>query len=538
MKTYLPLVVVSVITLLAASGIDSNSRFGTGLPTTGSKAVDETFHKAVLLLHNFEYEDAAELFIEVQGKDANYAMAYWGEAMTYDHQVWGDLNIEKARAALNRLAPSAEERLNKGKTELEKDLITSIEILFGEGSKPDREKKYSTFMGSLYKKYPGNVEVAAFYALSLLGTKTGWTEWEDNNEQAAKIAREILALHPDHPGALHYLVHANDHPGHAKDGLDAANKYAIAASYAGHALHMPSHIYLALGMWDDVVRSNEISWKASVDHKEAKKLDNDDYSYHSFLWLQYGYLQQGRFSKAREILNKHIEFTNQLPSVQARFHLIQMKGHYLYETNDWSSPIADLSIKTDDIWLNSQFNNMLIDGYKAFLKKDVASLQEITERMEKTLASEIQFKKSNENMTICGVARFVKTVPSEQDIRFSTAQLNKVRGLLAWLKNDHDRAEEHFKAALPKEGAVVIGPPLNVIPAHELYAKFLLAQNRPDEAHKQFDKALSGSPNRAMALRGQLASAKALRDGAKEAQARKQLLQNFKAADDVARSGL
>ena len=538
MKTSLAFLTLSVILFLSAALTDHKPAPETGLPVTGKKDVDETFEKAVLLLHNFEYDDAAELFVEAQQKDPAFAMAYWGEAMTYDHPVWGDLDIEKARAALARLGNTPEARQKKTKSELEKDLIRSIEILFGEGSKPDREKKYSDFMGTLQKKYPENIEVSALYALSLLGTKKAWTEWEENNEQAARIARKILASHPDHPGALHYLVHANDHPAHARDGLDAANKYAIAASYAGHALHMPSHIYLALGMWDDVVRSNEVSWKASIDHKEKKNLDNDDYSYHSFLWLQYGYLQQGRFAKGNDVLNKHIGFTKELPSVHARFHIVQMRGHYLYETNDWSSPLADLPIKTDDIWINSQFNNHLVEAYKPFVKKDVASLQEVTDQMERKLADEIQFKKANENITICGVARFVKTVPSEQDIRFSTAQLNKVRGLLAWSKNDLAKAEEHFKAALPKEGSVVIGPPLNIIPAHELYGKFLLANRREREAYDHFSKALLASPNRVMALKGQLAAAKAMRDSSKENDARNQLSKILSSADEAAKRDL
>jgi tetratricopeptide (TPR) repeat protein len=498
----------------------------------------DIFDKAVLMLHNFEYDDAAELFIKVQEKDPGYALAYWGEAMTYDHPVWGDLDIEKARAALAKLGATPQDREEKSKSELEKDLMRSVEILFGAGSKPDRQKKYSEFLATLTKKYPDNIEVSAFYGLSLLGIKKGWSEWEEYNEQAAKISEAILKTDPDHPGALHYLVHANDHPAHAKDGLDAANRYAIAASYAGHALHMPSHIYLALGMWDDVVRSNEVSWKASVDHKEQKKLNNDDYSYHSHLWLQYGYLQQGRFDRAETLLENQIRYTNELPSAAARVHLVQMRGHYLLETNDWSSPFADLSIKTDDVMIITHFNNTLIDGFKAFRDRNINKLEIIASEATKAIADETQLQKANEKMTICGVTRFVKAVPTEQDIKFSTNQLRKIQAMLSWLKNDLAQAENYFKQSLPKEGAVVIGPPFNLISGHELYAEFLLANNRPDEAYQHFEKALLASPNRIMALKGQLKAAQKMKDTKKISEVRKVLAHNLRNANEQAKQDM
>jgi hypothetical protein len=221
------------------------------LHETASAEGKEHFEKGLLLLHNFEYVDAAEEFIAAQKEDPDFALSYWGEAMTYDHPIWRDLNIEKAKAALNKLGQTSDERVSKGKTALEKDFIQGVDLLFGAGSKPDREKAYSDHMATLNKKYPGNHDVAAFYALSLLALKKGWTEWEEYNTQAASIVSAILKENPNHPGALHYLVHADDHPNYAREGLAAADKYAKVASYAGHALHMPSHIYLALGMWDD-----------------------------------------------------------------------------------------------------------------------------------------------------------------------------------------------------------------------------------------------------------------------------------------------
>jgi tetratricopeptide (TPR) repeat protein len=504
-------------------------------PVEYDATVIPSYEKAMLLLHNFEYPDAAELFIETQKTNPDYVMAYWGEAMTYDHPVWGDLDVDKARAALRKLGSSPEERIAKGKTELEKDFIRAVEILFGEGSKPDRQKKYSQFMGNVYNKYPGNIEVASFYCLSLLGNKEGWNKWEDLNVKAAAIAEDILRLKPDHPGALHYLVHANDHPLHAKDGLSAANKYGKVASYAGHALHMPSHIYVALGMWDNVVASNEVSWQASIDRKNRKSLNNDNYSYHSHLWLEYGYLQQGRFERAKELLNNQLKYATELSSIPARVHLIQMKGHYLVETNDWSSPIADVEIKTDDLHLLVRQNYSMIEAYKFLQKKEANKLETLISDFEKELAQESQLQKSNENMTICGVTRFAKAIPSKTDIERGTQFLNQFKAMRAWMKNDLTGAEEFLKQAMPSEGTVVVGPPFAIVPPHELYGNFLLTTGHPREAFAEFEKSLMASPNRTMALRGQLKAARALKDTNLENKVRTLLDKNLKSSDVIAR---
>jgi Tfp pilus assembly protein PilF len=543
MKRLFPLLpgisAVILLSLVAFSTISISKSIGpVALVTDKDLSANATYEKALSYLHNFEYDEAAELFIEAQKKQPEMALAYWGEAMTYDHPIWGDLDIDKSRAALQRLAATPEQRSLKCKTQIEKDYIKSVEILFGEGSKPDRQQKYAEFMSTLYKKYPGNHDVAAFYALSLLGVKKGWNEWENQNVEAARLATEVLTADPNHPGALHYLVHANDHPLHAKDGLEAANKYAVVASYAGHALHMPSHIYLALGMWSDVVRSNEVSWKASVDSKEKKKLSNDEYSYHSHLWLQYGYLQQGRFAKAKEILQNQLRFTNELPSAAARVHLLQMKGHYLFETNDWSSPIADIAIKTEDLMTAMQYNAVMIEGYRAFQSNDVARLETIVEQFDEKLNNDSQLQKANEKMTICGVTRFAKAVPTVQEVQSGKKLLKRLQGMHAWLKNDPAKAEEYLRESLPKEGSVVIGPLFSLISSYELYGRFLLSANRPEDAFEQFSKALAASPNRLLSLTGQLKASRMMNDSEKEKAVLAQLEKNLVNADPDAKNFL
>ena len=191
--------------------------------------------------------------------------------------------------------------------------------------------------------------------------------------------------------SLHYLIHSDDHPEHAKLALAAANDYAKVASYAGHALHMPSHIYLALGMWDEVVRSNEVSWQAGVDRKEKKGLDNDALNYHGHLWLEYGYLQQGRDERAGQLLQDQFNFARELSSRGSRFHLLAMLGHYRVAMNDWTAR-NDIVIDTKDLSFFIRSTGMLMDGMAAFKQKDLQALDKVIRTSDEELAAANKMK--------------------------------------------------------------------------------------------------------------------------------------------------
>jgi tetratricopeptide (TPR) repeat protein len=179
------------------------------LIVSGNEAAQPAFKKGMLLLYSFEYDDAAEEFRNAINIDKDFAMAYWGEAMTHNHPLWRYQNLEKAMAILNELAPTAEEREAKTKTDLEKDLFKSIHILYGKGSKITRDSSFAEFMGTLYKKYPKNNEIASMYSLALIGSVPVGRNTAVY-EHAAEIAKEVLKNNPKHPGALHYLIHAYD----------------------------------------------------------------------------------------------------------------------------------------------------------------------------------------------------------------------------------------------------------------------------------------------------------------------------------------
>lgn len=510
MKTHIHLLIVWFLLSCSTNQKPNNEPVGLNFEVTGTTEAILSFQKGLLLLHNFEYDDAAEAFREAQRIDSNFVMAYWGEAMTYNHPVWGDLDIIKARETLQKLGVDDKVRVEKAKSDLEKDFIRSIQILYGGGSKPDRDIAYSDFMAGVYERFPQSQEAGTFYALSILGANPGWDK--NDNSKAASIAQSVLKDNPTHPGALHYLIHSDDHPEYAQLALNAANDYAKVASYSGHALHMPSHIYLALGMWNDVVRANEISWQAEADRTARKKLTNDDLGYHSHLWLAYGYLQQGRFDKAKQLLQNQIRYTTELNSPFARFTLQQMKGHYLMETNNWSDSLANISIETKDLTFEIRSIGRLIEGTKYFHLKNKKGLGEVVSEMEKDFERCERQKKENGDITICGVTPLLDAIPTEREFKNGKIIRMELEGMTSWLNGDLESAEKWLRAAAALEVRFLVGPPDLIKPSHELLGEFLLSINKPKEAFEQFKIALTFAPNRVLSLKGQLEASRQLKD--------------------------
>jgi hypothetical protein len=215
---------------------------------SGAPTAQGDFLDGLALLHDFEYDAAAAAFRRAESADPDFAMAYWGEAMTFNHPVWMQQDLAAARAALNRLAPSSAMRRVKAQTEREKAYLGAAEILYGDGTKENRDVRYEDAMATLHARYPDDVDAAAFYALSILGSAHAGRDVATYMRSAA-VLEEAWVSHRDHPGLLHYLIHSYDDPAHAPLGLRAARLYAKIAPDAGHAQHMTSHIFLALGMW-------------------------------------------------------------------------------------------------------------------------------------------------------------------------------------------------------------------------------------------------------------------------------------------------
>ncbi len=478
---------------------------------TGLEMAQADFRKGLLLLHSFEYDDARDAFLKTQEIDPDFTMAYWGEAMTHNHGLWRQQDYEAGQAALLKLGETPEVRLAKAATPLEKDLLQATEILYGEGKKKERDQAYSDYLGQLYQKYPGNQEIAAFYALSILGAVPVGRD-EEAYGKGARIAQGILQENPNHPGALHYLIHSYDDPNHAKLALNAANSYSKVAPDAGHALHMPSHIYVALGMWKEVVSSNEASYAASVSRMQEKELTNDARGYHAFHWLMYGYLQQERLDDARKIMSDMQNFVTDSSASRARSYLIEMKATYLMETEDWTGVFADLTAPMTDLNIVTRATHHFTEGMKAFHNKEATTLANAIKSMEESRETEALLV-TQEGIPMCSAASN-RQAPNQLDLDQAEIMEMQLRGLLAWLQDDQKTTESWLKKAVEKNNQIsyAYGPPVIAKPTYELYGEWLLEQGNAEAAMVQYEAALNRGPKRVKALAGKRKAAEALGD--------------------------
>ncbi|MEO6167701.1 MAG: hypothetical protein ABIO46_15685 [Chitinophagales bacterium] len=467
---------------------------------TGSNEAQPFFKKGLLLLHSIEYEDAAENFSMAHEMDPSFAMAYWGEAMTYNHSLWRYQNKEKADSVLNLLAPSPGERILKAKTDIEIAFVNAVNVLYSDGSKTERDDKYAAFMATLYKRYPGNAEVAAFYSISLIGSVEVGRDTTVYGHAAA-IAKEVLAINPNHPGALHYLIHSYDDPDHAALALEAADAYAKVAPSASHALHMPSHIYLALGQWEKVISSNEVAWAASEERRKGKSLTNDALGYHSLHWLMYGYLQKGRTEEAKLLVTEMQHYCDTLPSSRAREHMILLKSTYLVESGDWQSAVTAIEVKTDDLNVSVRAINHYVNGMYAYYQKEEKLLATAISGLNKECISDHQ-NITDKGGHSCGSV--TATAPNLLDVQYAEVIQMELEAMHAWMKKDTAATDEWFRKATALENSISysFGPPTVVKPSNELYGEWLLEVMKPEAAKQQFELALHAAPNRTLSVNG------------------------------------
>ena len=224
--------------------------------TTNSPEAQQAFIEGMLLLHLFEYPYARDEFLKAQALAPEFVMAYWGEAMTYNHPIWDRQDQQAGRAALLKLGSSPAQRIPKTADPREQGFLAAVELLYGAGTKAQRDVAYMRAMEQLAARYPDDHEAQLFYALSLFGVEAGVRDTATYMLCTA-LAQDVFSENPEHPGAAHYLIHGVDDPVHAVLGLRAARALALMAPDAGHSQHMTSHIFTAVGMWDDVVTANE-----------------------------------------------------------------------------------------------------------------------------------------------------------------------------------------------------------------------------------------------------------------------------------------
>jgi len=464
-----------------------------------SEKAKSSFDKGFLLLHSFEYDDAREEFRAAQQADPDEVMAYWGLAMTHYKALWGLQDLEKGRAVLAEFGASTEKRVAKIADPIERAFLESVEILYGDGELRQRNQQYVDHLEEAYAAYPDNQELAAFLSLGLM--------WADYNNQeylkrASDIAEDILKLNPTHPGALHYMIHANDNPKNAPTAIKVANKYAKVAPSAAHALHMPSHIYVALGMWNESVASNVDSYQASLDRVKRKEIDGTNRGYHSMAWLHYSYLQQGNFDAATELLAKMISYYQD--STHSDYYLINMQNQQLIETDTWPENLTFVDVNYHKLGLSAKSAMHFFKSKLAFKKGDRSEIIENINALG-AHADAATSQITDDGVALCSAGP-TRYAPSKTSIKRTEVVILQLKAMLAMLDKNKAAAEKHMKAAtvLESQCGYDSGPPFIAYPSYEQYGDWLLSENRPEEALAQFDKCLEGRTNRTKSLKGKL----------------------------------
>jgi tetratricopeptide (TPR) repeat protein len=475
-------------------------------PNSGNAAAQAPFIRGVLLLHSFEYEDAAKAFREAQAADSTFALAWWGEAMTHTHPLWDEQDLPAARAILVRLGPDAATRLARAGTPRERAYLETTEALyFADAPKPKRDTLTAEAFERIMRENPADDEAKAFYALWLMGLSQG-TRNVAAYMRAGALAEEVYRHNPEHPGALHYIIHAFDDPVHAPLGLHAAREYSRIVLDADHAQHMTTHIFLALGMWPETVRQNAIA--AGPDSANWKPG-------HYTSWMDYGLLQLGRVSAARrhfEIMRANLG-TNASPGRQG--YLLSMRAHYLILSERWSDSLVSATFDLPRAGAVPRASDAFALGYAALKRGD-------------RRAAEAQLQ------ALTGIAKQLERDTAYAfNRRVPAVMAAEMEGLLLWGRGKREAALEKIRGISKEEDAFPseFGPPDIVKPSHELLGELLLDFQRPADAQREFARALELAPGRSPSLRGLLRAARATGDSATSLRALEQLRTNLAGAD-------
>ncbi len=477
---------------------------------SGPEAAQADFLLGLAQLHDFEYDDAAENFRKAQQIAPDFAMAYWGEAMTKNHPVWHEEDVKAGRQILNRLGPTQELCLAKASTEREKLYLRSVDILFGEGTKEERDRRYESVLAEIHRKFPDDVDGAAFYALAILGTAEHGRDFATYMRAAAAL-EEVFPQHPRHPGVVHYMIHSYDDSVHAPLGLRAARIYSKVAPEAAHAQHMTSHIFLSLGMWNDVVKANETAM--TVVNRSREKIGKGP------AWC-------GHIKGCRQTAEKaagaaadpksptHAAMSGMMmggmtPAMMLVGSYAEMRAQFLIDTQLWNDDAVRWTLPGGD----NPFAELTFDytnALAALHQGDLAGARELTPRVESDGQRAIAWIKDHK-MEDPGM--------SEQAPLFN-AQL---RALLISAEGKTQDALTELQRVAAKEHALPLefGPPAIEKPTDELLGEMLLQMNRPAEARDAFQTALARAPGRRLVVENlaridkELAVAAAVRGGIK-----------------------
>jgi tetratricopeptide (TPR) repeat protein len=447
-------------------------------PISCKAEVQQPFERAVALLHSFWFEEAGKGFTAVIEMDPDCAMGYWGVAMSLWYPLWEHPTEERLKQGW---AAVQKAKAVGAKTDREKDYITAIESFYQDADKLDHRTRalaYEKAMEQVYVRYPEDREAAAFYALALDATALPTDKTYANQKKAGAILEKIFAAEPDHPGVAHYIIHSYDYPSLASRALPAARSYAKIAPSVPHALHMPSHIFTQLGLWQESIQSNRASAAAAKDHGMWRD------RLHAMQYLEYAYLQSGQEVEAKGVLDElnaigTIESENR--GTASAFAMIP--ALYALERRQWAEA-ASLQPRSSGV-PHIEALTYFARGIGAARSSNTAQAQADVEQLQSLHDAMIQGK---------------------EDYWPDYVEVQR-RAAAAWLalaegKNDEALQLMRSSAALEDSTGMNAATAVPLLPAHELLGELLLEQHEPTQALQEFETALQLSPHRFNTLSG------------------------------------
>jgi tetratricopeptide (TPR) repeat protein len=462
--------------------------------TSCSKQAQAEFNRAVAWLHSFEYGESERAFREIANSDSQCAMAHWGVAMSLYHQLWAP----PTAAELVKGAAAVKEAKQIGaKTKREQDYINAIATFFEESQQLDhrtRAARYERAMQQVYQRYPRDRDAAVFYALALNASALAAAPMDKTyakQKKAAILLNRVLRLEPEHPGVTHYLIHSYDYPELASYALAAARSYSRIAPSSAHALHMPSHIFTRLGLWDEDVESNIRSEKAAKEYARQNHLDGVwDEQLHAMDYLAYAYLQQARDSEAQKVLDELRAIRKTEPETfKCAYSFAAIPARITLERRNWAEA-AELKVEPVDFpWKSFPWAQALIHFARAIGAARSNNPTQARNEVDKLAAIHKQLAGSKDGYDWA----------TQVEIQRQVAD--------AWLTNAEGKsveALEKLRAAADLEDSTDKHPvtPGAVLPARELLGDLYIELNQAAKALTEYERSLADSPNRLNSLFG------------------------------------
>ena len=464
--------------------------------------VQKTFKEAVWTLHSFWYPEALKGFTTVTEAEPGCAMGYWGVAMSYWYPLW----FPPSPAALKAGAEAVEKAVAAGpKTERENDYIAAIAAFYRDSDKLDHQTRavaYEKAMEQVYLRYPEDREAAVFYGLALNASALPTDKTYANQRKAAEILNKVWAEQPNHPGVVHYLIHSDDSAQFAAAGLDAAICYSKIAPDVPHALHMPSHIFTRLGMWQQSIDSNRAAHAAAVAYvrKTLGPESFDTETVHTMDYLEYAYLQTAEDRGAKEVVDELTSFRQSAaPNLPTAYAVAAIPVRYALERRDWpaaaalSEPAIGFPLERFP-WAEAMIAYARAlggarTGNIAGAEAEIDRLQSLEDKL-----------KGNDTYWANQVE----------------VQRLAAAGILAHVRGNDKKAVALVRAAADLDAIMDKHPatPSSVLPARELLADLLLELNQPAAALVEYRAMLSTDPNRFRSLLGEARAAKQTGDTA------------------------